>query len=93
MAGGLMVKPAGPSTTLGMGGRVTLSPLDMNAKAAAAARPSTKLGMSGEEKPKPSKRAHVAMLTARRREDAVLAPQRVALDRVGFNSYLRNGSF
>ena len=83
MAGGLMVKPAG---------RVTLSPSDMNAKA--AARRSTKLGMSGEEKPKrPSKRAHVAMLKARRREDAVLAPQRVVLDRVGFNSYLRNGSF
>ena len=91
MAGGLMVKPAGPSTTLGMGGRVTLTPSEMNAKA--AARPSTKLGMSGEEKPKPSKRAHVAMLKARRREDAVLAPQRVVLDRVGFNSYLRNGSF
>ena len=94
MADGLMVKPAGPSTTLGMGGRVTLSPSEMNAKAAAAARRSTKLGMSGEEKPKrPSKRAHVAMLKARRREDAVLAPQRVVLDRVGFNSYLRNGSF
>ena len=83
MAGGLMVKPAG---------RVTLSPSDMNTKA--AARRSTKLGMSGEEKPKrPSKRAHVAMLKARRREDAVLAPQRVVLARVGFNSYLRNGSF
>ena len=81
MAGGLMVKPAG---------RVTLSPSDMNAKA--AARRSTKLGMSGEEKPKPSKRAHVAMLKAQRREDAVLAPQRVVLDRAGFNNYLRTGS-
>ena len=92
MAGGLMVKPAGPSAGLRMSGRVTLTPSEMNAKA--AARPSTKLGMSGEEKPKrPSKRAHVAMLKAQRREDAVLAPQRVVLDRAGFNSYLRNGSF
>ena len=88
MAGGLMVKPAG---------RVTLTPSDMNAKA--AARPSTKLGMSGEEKPKPSKRAHAARLAAQRREDAVVAPQRPVLDRVGpstvlgtgFSSYLRTG--
>ena len=82
MAGGLMLKPAG---------RVTLTQSEMNAKA--AARSSTKLRMSGEKKPKPSKRAHVSMLKARKREDAVLAPQRVVLDRVGFNSYLRNGSF
>ena len=85
MAGGLMVKPAGPSTTLGMGGRVTLSPLGLSQLMAER--------RGDKEKPKPSKRAHVAMLKARRREDAVLAPQRVVLDRVGFNSYLRNGSF
>ena len=83
---------AGPSTGLRMSGRVTLSPSEMNAKA--AARPSTKLGMSGEEKPKrSSKRALAARLAAQRREDAVLAPQRPVLDRAGFNSYLRNGSF
>ena len=92
MAGGLMVKPAG---------RVTLPPSDMNAKA--AARPSTlrqgsgqaKLGTSGEKKkPKPmSKRALAALLAVEKREDAVVAAQRPVLDRAGFNSYLRNGSF
>ena len=66
-------------------GRVTLSPLGLSQLMAAR--------RGDKEKPKPSKRAHVAMLKARRREDAVLAPQRVVLDRVGFNSYLRNGSF
>ena len=66
-------------------GRVTLSPLGLSQLMAER--------RGDKEKPKPSKRAHVAMLKARRREDAVLAPQRVVLDRVGFNSYLRNGSF
>ena len=89
---GLMVKPAGPSTPLGMGGRVTLTPSDMNAKA--AARPSTTLGTNGEKKqPKPmSKRALAALLAVEKREDAVVAAQRPQLDRVGFSSYLRTGS-
>ena len=66
-------------------GRMTLSPLGLSQLMAER--------RGDKEKPKPSKRAHVAMLKARRREDAVLAPQRVVLDRAGFNSYLRNGSF
>ena len=66
-------------------GRVTLTPLGLSQLMAER--------RGDKEKPKPSKRAHVAMVKAQRREDAVLAPQRVVLDRVGFNSYLRNGSF
>ena len=65
-------------------GRVTLSPLGLSQLMAER--------RGDKEKPKPSKRAHVAMLKARRREDAVLAPQRVVLDRAGFNNYLRTGS-
>ena len=65
-------------------GRVTLSPLGLSQLMAER--------RGDKEKPKPSKRAHVAMLKAQRREDAVLAPQRVVLDRAGFNNYLRTGS-
>lgn len=87
MAGGLMVKPAG---------RVTLTPSEMNAKA--AARPSTKLGTNGQKKkPKPmSKRALAALLAVEKREVAVVASQRVVyeptrFDRAQFSSYLRSG--
>ena len=66
-------------------GRVTLTPLRLSQVMAAR--------RGDKEKPKSSKRAHAARLAAQRREDAVLAPQRMVLDRVGFNSYLRNGSF
>ena len=65
-------------------GRVTLTPLGLSQLMAER--------RGDKEKPKPSKRAHVAMLKAQRREDAVLAPQRPRLDRVGFSSYLRTGS-
>ena len=64
-------------------GRVTLSPLGL----------SQLMAERRGDKPKPiSKRALVAKLNAQRQLDAVLAPQRVVLDRVGFTSYLRTGS-
>ena len=65
-------------------GRVTLSPLGLSQLMAER--------RGDKEKPKPSKRALAAALNAQRREDAVLAPQRPQLDRVGFRSYLRTGS-
>ena len=65
-------------------GRVTLTPLGLSQLMAER--------RGDKEKPKPSKRAHVAKLQARRREDAVVAPQRPRLDRVGFSAYLRTGS-
>ena len=51
-----------------------------------------KLSMSGESKTPMSRRAIAAALKKRLREEAVLAPQRPALDRTQFNSYLRDGS-
>jgi len=64
-------------------GRVTLTPLAYSQKIR-------------EERglvPKPlSRRALAARLAAQRREDAVVAPRRPRLDRVGFSSYLRTGS-
>ena len=74
MAGGLMVEPAG---------RVTLSPSEMNARAAER---------RGDKPVKVSKRANLARLAAQRRLDSVLAPQRPQLDRVQFTDYLRTGS-
>ena len=65
-------------------GRVTLSPLGLSQLMAER--------RGDKEKPKPSKRAHAARLAGQRREDAVLAPQRPQLDRVGFSAYLRTGS-
>jgi len=65
-------------------GRVTLTPLGLSQLMAER--------RGDKEKPKPSKRAHVAKLKAQRREEAVLAPQRVVLDRFGFSPYLRTGS-
>ena len=65
-------------------GRVTLTPLGLSQLMAER--------RGDKEKPKPSKRAHVAMLKTQRREDAVVAAQRPVLDRAGFTSYLRNGS-
>ena len=53
---------------------------------------SAKLRMSEERKTPMSRRAIAAALKKRQREDAVLAPQRPALDRTQFNSYLRDGS-
>ena len=64
-------------------GRVTLSPLGLSQLMAER--------RGDKEKPKPSKRAHAARLAAQRREDAVVAPQRPILDRVGFSAYLRTG--
>ena len=54
--------------------------------------PSTKLRMSEEANKPMSRRAIAAALKKRQREEAVLAPQRPALDRTQFNSYLRDGS-
>ena len=53
---------------------------------------STALRLSEERKMPMSRRAIAAALKKRLREDAVLAPQRPALDRTQFNSYLRDGS-
>ena len=48
---------------------------------------------TSEERKRPmSRRAIAAALKKRQREEAVLAPQRPALDRTQFNAYLRDGS-
>lgn len=64
-------------------GRVTLTPSAFSQKVARE---------RGIKPKRVSKRALAAQLKAQRREEAVLAPQRPILDRVGFNSYLRTGS-
>ena len=64
-------------------GRVTLTPLGLSQVMAAR---------RGDKPKRPSKRAIAAGLRAQQREEAVLAPQRPMLDRVGFSSYLRSGS-
>ena len=64
-------------------GRVTLSPLGLSQLMAER---------RGDKPKRHSKREHAAQLKAQKREDAVLAPQRPPLDRVGFSSYLRTGS-
>ena len=53
---------------------------------------STALRTSEERKTPMSRRAIAAALKKRQREEAVLAPQRPALDRTQFNAYLRDGS-
>ena len=50
------------------------------------------LRTSEERKTPMSRRAIAAAVKKRQREEAVLAPQRPALDRTQFNSYLRDGS-
>lgn len=85
-----MVPPQCPSTGLRMSGSVMLTPMAY----------SHMVGMErGEVPAPPSKRELAARLAARKREDAVLAPQRAmlgaplgsGLDLAGFDDYLRTG--
>jgi len=90
--GGSMREPQGPSTGLGMSGRVVLTPLGLSA-AMREERPSTTLGTNGaKEKPKrPSQRALAARLKVQKREDAVIARQKPVLNLREYESYLRTG--